>query len=83
MNRRDMIKTSVATFMALSTASFAESTSKSAKSKENKNPKIVVVGGGWSGLSLAKDEAWASNGLGAQKTQFAWAQGMFDNMFYA
>ena len=29
------------------------------------------------------DEAWATNGLGAQKTQFAWAQGMFDNMFYA
>jgi len=53
MNRRDMIKTSVATFMALSTASFAEEKHKES-TQPSKNPKIVVVGGGWSGLSMAK-----------------------------
>jgi NADH dehydrogenase FAD-containing subunit len=54
-----MIKTSVATFMALTTASLAEdkkvNTSKeSTENKKNKNPKVIVVGGGWSGLSMAK-----------------------------
>ncbi|HHD75984.1 MAG TPA: NAD(P)/FAD-dependent oxidoreductase [Campylobacterales bacterium] len=33
--------------------------------------------------STFTDEAWETNGLGEQKTQYAWAQGMFDNMFYA
>ncbi|CAA6801935.1 MAG: Sulfide dehydrogenase flavocytochrome C [uncultured Sulfurovum sp.] len=56
MNRRNMIKTSVATFMALTTASFAEGESKEKKTKTKKsdNPRVVVVGGGWSGLSMAK-----------------------------
>jgi NADH dehydrogenase FAD-containing subunit len=54
-----MIKTSVATFMALITVSLAEdkktNTSKeSVNNTKNKNPKVVVVGGGWSGLSMAK-----------------------------
>ena len=54
MNRRDMIKTSIATFMALSTSSFAQNGTKQNEAKKSKNPKVVVVGGGWSGLSMAK-----------------------------
>jgi len=33
--------------------------------------------------STVTDEAWASNGLGNVKSQFGWAQAMYESMFYA
>jgi NADH dehydrogenase FAD-containing subunit len=54
MNRRAMIKTSVATFLALTTTGFADTKEKNTTKKTSNSPKILVVGGGWSGLSMAK-----------------------------
>jgi NADH dehydrogenase FAD-containing subunit len=51
-----MIKASLAAFLSLTTLSAAKEDQKTYKKKQNraKHPKIVVVGGGWSGLSFAK-----------------------------
>jgi NADH dehydrogenase FAD-containing subunit len=51
-----MIKASLAAFLSLTTLSAAEEDRKTYKKNQNrvKHPKIVVVGGGWSGLSFAK-----------------------------
>ncbi len=56
MERREMIKTSLAAFLSLTTLSVANQKEKPRKKHGSKTtqPKIVVVGGGWSGLSCAK-----------------------------
>ncbi|HFS82479.1 MAG TPA: NAD(P)/FAD-dependent oxidoreductase, partial [Epsilonproteobacteria bacterium] len=64
MKRRDLLKGSAFAILATLTASYADTekstverveTSEDTKlSKKGKNPKVVVVGGGWSGLALAK-----------------------------
>ena len=57
MTRRDILKTSLATFLALNTSACAskKSTNINKQKINTKNPKIVIVGGGWSGLSVAKN----------------------------
>lgn len=57
MNRRDMIKGSLVAFVALKTTAISAQGSIDKKSIPNvsKNPRIVVVGGGWSGLSFLKN----------------------------
>ena len=52
----EMIKASLAAFLSLTTLSSAKHNGTLLKDKNNKtsHPKIVVVGGGWSGLSFAK-----------------------------
>ena len=58
MKRRDLFKTTaLALFASLSTGHGATQDTKNEKVKripQGKNPRIVVVGGGWAGLSLAK-----------------------------
>jgi len=54
MTRRNLLKTSLITFLALSVNSVAEDKVNKIAPKETKSPKLVVVGGGWSGLSCAK-----------------------------
>ena len=56
MERRKLIKASLAAFLSLTLPSLANQKEKSLK-KHTSNilqPKIIVVGGGWSGLSFAK-----------------------------
>jgi len=56
MERREMIKTSVAAFLSLTSLSHGKEKEKPLKKSalQAAFPKIVVVGGGWSGLSFAK-----------------------------
>jgi len=54
MNRRDLFKNTLL-LLSLSTLSFSKEIKKDKKNKNSKNPKVVVVGGGWSGLSFAKN----------------------------
>jgi NADH dehydrogenase FAD-containing subunit len=56
MERREMIKASLAAFLSLTLPSLANKEDKSLKKNASNTlqPKIVVVGGGWSGLSFAK-----------------------------
>jgi len=63
MNRRELLKNSAKALLLASTASLSakdhtEKTEmaplKTTAKKQGKHPKVVVVGGGWSGLSFAK-----------------------------
>ena len=58
MERRDLFKHTLLSLLSFSTLSFAESSDKKEKSSSPKKnisePRILVVGGGWSGLSFAK-----------------------------
>jgi NADH dehydrogenase FAD-containing subunit len=57
MQRRDMLKTSLLALLSLQTLLQAENESDAKarkKTNEAKHPRVVVVGGGWSGLSFAK-----------------------------
>jgi len=56
MERREMIKASLAAFLSLTTLSGAKEDQKpnTENQKKTSSPKIIVVGGGWSGLSFAK-----------------------------
>jgi NADH dehydrogenase FAD-containing subunit len=58
MKRRDLLKSTLLTFLSLSSFSLADNKeSKEAqplKKRSSKEPHIIVVGGGWSGLSCAR-----------------------------
>jgi NADH dehydrogenase FAD-containing subunit len=57
MERRTLLKGSLAAFLSLSSLSFADEKKVEApekNAKKSKNPHVVVVGGGWSGLSFAR-----------------------------
>jgi len=58
MQRREMIKASLAAFLSLTAISYAtdnkEKSTRDIHPKKSNSPHIIVVGGGWSGLSFAK-----------------------------
>jgi len=55
MERRELIKASLAAFISLTLPSLANQKEKSLKKNTSNilQPRIVVIGGGWSGLSFA------------------------------
>jgi len=60
MQRREVLKSSLVAFLSLSSFSFAQSEEKSQNEEKkekvnNKDPHVVVVGGGWSGLAFARN----------------------------
>jgi len=64
MNRRELLKNSAKALLLASTASLSASDktekketlyTKTLAKKTGKNPRVVVVGGGWSGLAFAKN----------------------------
>ena len=57
MKRRDLLKVASLTLLSGVTAGYSKTNQQEKtplKKKNSKNPKIVVVGGGWAGLGLAK-----------------------------
>jgi len=56
MNRRELLKNGAKALLLTSTLGYAKEKKEQSKIKQtsSKNPKVVVVGGGWSGLSFAK-----------------------------
>jgi NADH dehydrogenase FAD-containing subunit len=55
MKRRTLLKSSLLAFLALTSSTFAQEEKQAKKrEKRSKNPHVVVVGGGWAGLSFAR-----------------------------
>jgi len=61
MNRRDILKYATSTVLLSSNLAYSDEEKKSRKTqdsldkKKTKHPRIVVIGGGWAGLALAKN----------------------------